>query len=77
MYDGGDLLLQLVDELLGIVLLGFDVAQLLFPDTRELTALEQFLADEVYEFDARGGGHKTLALTLDVVALEVYKWWTL
>ena len=68
--DIGDLLFQLVDKLCGIVLLVLDVTQFLFPDTCQLTALEQFLADEVDEFDARRGGDESFAFAFDIAALE-------
>ena len=63
-------MLQLVDELSGIVFLMLYVAQFLLPDTRELTALEEFLADEIDELDARRRGYQTFALPADIVALE-------
>ena len=62
--------LEFFDELLGVVLLMLDVAQLLLPDACELTTLQELLPDQVDEFDARGGGNQALALALDVVALE-------
>ena len=71
MDDVGHLLLQFVDKLLGIVFLVFDVAKLLLPDTRQLTALQQFLADQVDELDASGGGDETFLVAFDIVALEV------
>ena len=48
----------------------FDVAQFLLPDTRQFTALQQFLVDEVDEFDACRGGDEAFAVALDIVALE-------
>ena len=68
--DIGDLLFQLVDKLCGIVLLVLDVTQFLFPDTCQLTALQQLLADEVDELDARRGGDESFAFAFDIAALE-------
>jgi hypothetical protein len=65
-----DLLFQFVDKLLRIILLVLNIAQFLFPDTCELTTFEQFLANQVYEFDSRGSSNQSFALALDVVALE-------
>ena len=70
MDNGGYLSLQFLDKLSGIVFLMLDVAQLLFPDTCQFTALQQFLVDEVDELDARWGGDEALAVALDIVALE-------
>ena len=47
-----------------------DVSELLFPDTRQLTALQEFLVDGVDELDTCRGCHQVLALAADVVALE-------
>ena len=46
-------LLELVDELLGIVAACLDLAQALLPYTRELGTLEQLFAYEADELDAR------------------------
>ena len=48
----------------------FDVAQFLLPDTCQLTTLQQFLADEVDKFNARGGGDEAFLVAFDIVALE-------
>ena len=69
-YDGGDLLLELVDEPGGIVFMVFDVAELLFPDTRELHAGEELLVDGVDELYACRCGHDVLTLTAYVVAFK-------
>ena len=47
-----------------------DVSELLFPDTRQLTALQEFLVDGVDELDTRWSCHQILALAADVVAFE-------
>ena len=47
-----------------------DIAQFLFPDACQLTALEQFLADKVNEFDTRRRGYEPLLVTLYIVPLE-------
>ena len=47
-----------------------DVAQFLFPDARQFTAFQQFLADEVDEFDACWCGYQALTFALDIMALE-------
>lgn len=57
-YDGGNLLLQFADKLSRVVSLVLDVAQFLLPYSRQLTALEQFLLDEVDEFDACSRSHE-------------------
>ena len=69
-YYLSDLLLQFVDELLRVVFLCLDVAQFLLPDARQFGTLEQFLADEVYQFDACRCGYEALALLADIMALE-------
>ena len=63
LYDFRYLGLQFLDELLGIVCLMFDVAQFLLPDTRQFTAFQQFLMDEVDEFDACRGGDEALPIS--------------
>ena len=68
--DVGYLGLEFFDELLGIVCLVLNVAQLLLPDARQLAALEQFLVYEVYEFNACRGGHQTFLVALDIMALK-------
>ena len=57
MHYGRNLLLQFVDEEAWVILLVFDVAQFLFPNTCQLAALEQFFLDHVYQFDASRCGH--------------------
>ena len=47
-----------------------DVAELLFPDTCQLTTLQKFFMNGVDEFDTCRGCHQVLALAADVVALE-------
>ena len=46
------------------------VAQLLLPDTRQLTTLKQLLAYKVYQFNTRWRGYQSFALALYVVALK-------
>ncbi len=65
-----DLLFQTVDELGWVVGFVLDVSELFLPDTRQLTALQEFLMDGVDEFDACWSCHQVLALAADVVALE-------
>ena len=64
------LTLQFFDKLHGVVLLVLDIAQLLLPDTRQLTTLQQFLTDKVDQFDTRWSGDEPFAIALDVMALE-------
>ena len=66
----GHLLLQFGNELGWVVGFVLYVAQLLLPDTCQFTTLEQFLVNEVDEFNAGRGCHESLAFALDVVALE-------
>ena len=66
----GDLGFQLFYELLCVVLLVLDVAELLLPDARQFAAFQEFLADEVDEFYARRCGDEALAVAAYVVALE-------
>ena len=70
MYDVCHLLFQLVDKLLGIVLLMLNVAELLLPDACEFTTLQQLFANQVDEFYACRCRHQALSLSLDIVALE-------
>ena len=70
MYDGGNLLLQFADKLSRVVSLVLYVAQFLLPYSRQLTALEQFLLDEVDEFDACSRSHEVFSLPSDIVPLE-------
>ena len=70
MHDIRHLLLQFVDKLLRVVFLRFNIAQLLLPDTRQLAAFQQVLANQVNQFDTCRRGYQTLALTTDIVALE-------
>ena len=70
MNDLCNLRLQFVDKLLGIVFLVLYVAQLLFPDTCQFAALQQFLANQVDQFDACRCGNQTFTLSLDIVAFE-------
>ena len=65
-----DLLFQTIDEFGRIVGLVLDVSELFFPDTGQLTALQEFLVDGVDEFDTCWSCHQVLALAADVVALE-------
>ena len=62
--------LQLVNKLVGIILLVLNVAQLLFPDARQLRTLQQLFVDEVNQFYTRRSSHQVLALLADVVTLE-------
>ena len=47
-----------------------DVAQVFFPDARQLGTFQHFLVDDVNEVDACLGGLQALAVAYDVVALE-------
>ena len=51
MNDGGNLCLELTDELLGVIFLRLNVAQFLLPDTRQFATLQQVFTNEVDEFD--------------------------
>ena len=64
------LLLQLADELGGVVFLVLYVAEFLLPDAGEFAAFEQFFVYGVYEFYTRRGGYEVLSLTLYVMTLE-------
>ena len=69
-HDFRHLGLQLVDKLFGVVFLVLNVAQLLFPDTRQLAAFQQFFTNQVDEFDTSRRGDESLAVALDVMAFE-------
>ena len=47
-----------------------NIAQLLLPDTRQLTTLKQLFADEVDKLYTCWCGNQALAFALDVVTLE-------
>ena len=70
MYDLRHLCLQFIDKLFGIVFLVFDVTKFLFPDTSQLTTLQQFLPNQVDEFNSCGGGDETFAVAFDIVTFE-------
>ena len=65
-----DLLLQLIDKLLWVVFLRLDVTQLLLPDTRQLSTLQEFLTNQIYQFDTRRRGQQVLAFLADIMALK-------
>ena len=69
-HDFGYLFLQLADKLCRVVFMMLNVAQLLLPDTRQLSAGEQTFVYGVDELRARGRGHQVLALPADIVTLE-------
>ena len=66
----GHHLLQLVEELAGVVFVGLNVAQLLLPLAGELGALEEVLLYDADEGYACGRGFEAFAHLADVLSLE-------
>ena len=65
-----DLGLEFGDELSWIIFFVFDIAEFLFPDTRQCTALEEFLVDGIDEFDTRRCSYEVLSFTADIMSFE-------
>ena len=60
MYDVGDHLFQLVDELAWVVTSSLNLAQAFLPDTRQFGTFEKFFTDESDEFYTHGCGYEVL-----------------
>ena len=65
-----ELLYKSADKVGSVILSVLNVSQFLLPYTGQLTALEQFLLDEVDEFDACGSGYEVFSLALDISSFE-------
>ena len=68
--DLGHHLLEFVKELRSIVLTTFDFTQLLLPNTRQLSTLEQFFVNKADEFDACRRGNQAFAFLANVLSFE-------
>ena len=63
-------LLEFFQELAGIVCLLLDLTQLFLPDTGQLRRLQQFFANELYQFHPCGCGDEVFPFFANVITLE-------
>ena len=69
-HNLGDLCLQFLYKLRCVIFLMLYVAQFLLPYTREFATFQQFLAYQVYQFNARRSSNKVFPLSLDIMPFE-------